>query len=188
MDEAPKPLADDATLIARAQAGEAEAFGELYRRYLDPIYRYLRVRTGDAQEAEDLAEAVFLRAFQALGRYRERGWPFSAFLYQTARNALVDHYRSQREVVALDQAAEEAAGAEALDEQVERRQQLEQVRTGLDRLKPDHREVIILRVVLELPTATVARWMQRSEGAIRVLLFRALEALRREIGGELDGE
>lgn len=187
MGEAPQPLADDATLIARARAGEAEAFGELYRRYLDPIYRYLRVRTGDAQEAEDLAEAVFLRAFQALGRYQERGWPFSAFLYQTARNALVDHYRGRRETVALDQAADVAGDAEPLDEQVGQREELERVRSGLARLKPDHREVIILRVVLELPTATVARWMRRSEGATRVLLFRALEALRRQVAEELDG-
>ena len=67
----------DADLVARARVGEAEAFGQLYLRYFDPIFRYVRTRLPEAPDAEDMAETVFLRAFQALPGYRERGWPFS---------------------------------------------------------------------------------------------------------------
>jgi len=63
----------DAELIALAQRGESEAFGELYRRYLDPIYRYIRVRVGENRLAEDLSEMVFLRSFESLGKYKALG-------------------------------------------------------------------------------------------------------------------
>ena len=65
------PLPADAELIAQAKAGQIEAFGELYQRYLDPIYRYIRIRVAEDNIAEDLTELVFLRAFEALRRYKE---------------------------------------------------------------------------------------------------------------------
>ncbi|MGH2606784.1 MAG: RNA polymerase sigma factor, partial [Anaerolineales bacterium] len=86
----------DSELVVRAQQGDRAAFGKLYTRYLTPIYRYLRSRLSDPRDAEDLTESAFLKAYQALPRYRERGWPFSAYLYQVARNALADHFRRQR--------------------------------------------------------------------------------------------
>src|SRR3972149_10639406 len=96
MGEGQKPRQDDAALVARAQAGEVEAFGVGYERYFDRVFRYLRSRLSDDREAEDISATVFLRAFQALGRYRERGWRFSAFLYRVARNAVVDDFRRRR--------------------------------------------------------------------------------------------
>ena len=96
MTDTPPIEQSDAILVARAKEGDAEAIGCLYRRYVDPIYRYLFARLGESKEAEDLTEDVFFRSFQALGTYRERGWPFSAFLYQVAKNVLIDHYRQQK--------------------------------------------------------------------------------------------
>src|SRR3990170_4792475 len=106
----------DSDLVARARAGEVEAFGQLYLRYFDPIFRYLRTRLADAQDAEDMAETVFLRAYQSLPNYRERGWPFSAFLYQVARNALTDHYRQRRPETELSQAEQSGTPARGLAE------------------------------------------------------------------------
>jgi RNA polymerase sigma-70 factor (ECF subfamily) len=172
-----KPI--DSDLVARARAGDGEAFGELYRRYFDPIFRYLRLRLADEADAEDLAATVFLRAYRGLGRYRERGHPFSAFLYQTARHALVDHYRKAGREVGLDTVGDLAESTAGLDDHVARQETIDKMRRALAALSEDHQEVIRLRLLLELPTQTVAQWMGRSEGAIRVLLFRALEALRR---------
>lgn len=174
-------LENDAELIARAQGGEVEAFGELYQRYLDQIYRYIRVRVAEDRVAEDLTEVVFLRSFETLGRYKERGRSFSAFLYQVARNLLVDHYRQQKEEVPIEDANRMVTSAPAVDEQVIQGERIRAIGHALTSLPPDYQEVIRLRVILALSTADVAAWMDRSEGAIRVLLHRALTALRRRL-------
>lgn len=171
----------DAKLVASAKKGDVDAYAELYSRYADPIYRYACARGLAATEAEDLVSTVFLRAFEALPRYRERGWPFSAFLYRIARNALVDEIRRQRPLASEDDAEQKQDGSEAVDDAVIRREQLATVQTALARLPEDYQEVIRLRLLLDLPTATAAAWMERKEGAIRVLLHRALKALRVEM-------
>lgn len=172
----------DADLVARARRGEVEAFGQLYRRYFEPIFRYLRLRVEREADAEDLAETVFLRAFQSLPRYRERGWPFSAYLYRIARNALADHYRGRRGEADLDEADRLASPEGAPDEGLEREQTLTTMRRVLSTLPTDYQEVIRLRILLGLSTEATAEWMKRSEGAVRVLLFRALRSLRDRMG------
>ncbi len=179
MGEAPTPDQDDAVLIARAQAGEVEAFGLLYERYFDIVFRYLRTRLSDDREAEDISASVFLRAFQALGRYRERGWRFSAFLYRVARNALADHFRRHREEIQVEDLEGTSDLGGTLDEAYGSRESVYRLREVLAALPPDYQEVIRLRVILDLPTTEVARWMGRSEGAVRVLLHRALRTARK---------
>ena len=181
MGENAHALENDAELIVRAQGGEVEAFGELYQRYLDQIYRYIRVRVTEDRVAEDLTEVVFLRSFETLGRYKERGRPFSAFLYQVARNLLVDHYRQQKEEVPIEDANQMATSTPTVDEHVIQSERIREIGHALTSLPSDYQEVIRLRVILALSTAEVAAWMGRSEGAIRVLLHRALTALRRRL-------
>ena len=181
MGENSHKLEDDAELIARVQSGEVEAFGDLYQRYLDLIYRYIRVRVVEDRVAEDLTEVVFLRSFEALGRYKERGRPFSAFLYQVARNLLVDHYRQRKEEVSIEDVNQMATSAPAVDEQVIQSERIREIEHALTSLPSDYQEVIRLRVILALSTEDVAAWMGRSEGAIRVLLHRALTTLRRRL-------
>lgn len=170
---------EDAELVSSAQRGDVEAFGVLYQRYFEVIYRYVRSRVTEDQTAEDLAEAVFLRSFEALDKYRERGWPFSAFLYRIAKNLLADHFRHQPQEVSLERAGEVAIAA--ADERVIERERRRALQWALETLPRDYQEVVRLRVLLGLPTATVAEWLGRSEGATRVLLSRALERLRRQI-------
>jgi RNA polymerase sigma-70 factor (ECF subfamily) len=173
------PLPQDSELISQAKAGDIEAYGELYERYIDLMYRYLRSRVTEDQTAEDLTEIVFLKAFQSLDRYQERGWPFSSFLYQIARNQLADYYRRQRDEVPL----EEAQDLEAPNNDLARTAVLDEriliLQDALDKLPEDYQEIIRLRLLLELPTPDVATILNRSEGAIRVLLHRALKALRK---------
>ena len=163
MGETSKALADDAVLIARARAGEVEAFGELYRRHFDPIYRYLRARVEDSRDAEDLTETVFLRAFQSLGRYKERGWPFSAFLYQVAKNALVDHYRQRKGEEQLSAAEHRETPSHPLDEGVIRSEEASAARRAMADLPVDYQEVIRLRVWWGMPAPSVAAWMGRCQ-------------------------
>lgn len=178
----------DAELVAAAQAGETEAFGELYERYVTQIFRYIRSRVSLERDAEDLTETVFMRSFEALDSYEERGHPYSAFLYQVARNVLVDHYRQTEDQEPLDDdrplAAETAVDPEL---NLQEDEQVKRIKAAMEQLPPDYQEVIRLRVLMELPTATAAQWLDRSEGAVRVLLYRALKSLRGELEIETDG-
>lgn len=179
-EDARKPP-DDAQLISLAKAGKIEAFGELYSRYLETIYRYIRLRVNNDRIAEDLTEEVFLRAFKALETYEERGFPFSAFLFRVTKNLLTDHYRQRVEEISLEDADQLPAKATGLDEKLIAEQMGEKVRRALDKLPDEYQEVIRLRIVLGMPTTTAATWMGRSEGALRVLLHRALKALRKKM-------
>ncbi len=171
----------DSELISRAKEGEIEAFGELYQRYIDLIYRYIRSRVSEDGSAEDLTEMVFLKAFETLDRYQERGWPFSSFLYKVARNQLADHYRRQKDEVSLEEANDLEAPTNSLDRGAILDERIQVLQNALEKLPEDYQEIIRLRVLLEIPTPDVAAILNRSEGAIRVLLHRALKALRKQM-------
>jgi RNA polymerase sigma-70 factor (ECF subfamily) len=172
---------DDARLIERAKRGEVEAFGCLYERYLESIYRYIRTRVAEDRTAEDLTETVFLRAYESLSRYKEKGLRFSAFLYQIARNLLVDHYRQKEEELPLESADQISVSPSRIDDIIVIQDQVDRLRVGLEALPEEYREIIQLRVLLELSTTECAQWTGRSEGAVRVLLHRAMKALKRQI-------
>jgi RNA polymerase sigma-70 factor (ECF subfamily) len=186
MKETPLVEQSDETLVDRARNGDADAFGFLYRRYVDSIYRYLFLRLGEAKEAEDLTEDVFFRSFQALGTYHERGWPFSAFLYQVAKNVLVDYYRKQKPEIELAKSEPALGTLRPLDEQVIQAEQMSDLRQAMEEIPLNYREVIILRVILAMPTSVVANWMNMTDGATRVLLHRALATLRSRLKAEYD--
>ena len=175
---------DDSRLVALAKRGDEDAFAELYRSYADSIYRYALSRGLPPADAEDVVSTVFMKAYQSLPGYRERGWPFSAYLYRIARNALIDEYRKDRHEASGEEAWDRPEPGAEVDDQVARRAQLTAVRQALAGLPEDYQEVIRLRLLLELPTATVAAWMGRKEGAVRVLLHRALLALRARMGSD----
>ncbi len=171
----------DADLIAQAQAGQLEAFGELYHRYMAKIYRYIRSRVGSERDAEDLTGVVFLNAFQALGSYKERGAPFGAYLYRVARNKIVDHYRNQPEPDPLHEQENLLPGTEDTEARVMQAEDIQEIRAAIRKLPENYQEIIRLRVLMELPTEEIGRWMGKKPSNVRVLLHRALKALRREL-------
>jgi RNA polymerase sigma-70 factor (ECF subfamily) len=175
--------AELAQLVARSQQGDANAFGQLYDRYQPEIVRYLVYRTGDPEAAEDLAQQVFLKAWQAIPRYEDRGVPFKAWLYRMAHNQMVDHFRTRRPTSDLEgvEVAEEAeAEARVLAAETQ-----ERLQAALGRLSEDHREVLVLRFLMEKSAREAGEIMGRQEVTLRGLQMRALQALRREI--ELSG-
>ncbi len=186
MNEENRPTSDDAELVHRAQAGDLEAFGDLYERYADPIFRYIFSRVPVEAEAEDLTEAVFLKAFSAIGGYQDKGHPYSAYLYRVAKNTLADHWRGRETTFPLEDAEEIEAQDPVLDDQMIQMEQRAQMAEALTQLPEDYQEVIRLRVLTGMSTRETAWWLQRSEGAVRVLLHRALQALRTNLEESLD--
>jgi RNA polymerase sigma-70 factor (ECF subfamily) len=168
---------DDEQLIIKSKNGDAEAFGELYERYAEVIFRYVYSHIQNRLDAEDLTEDIFLRAWKALPKYDERGLPFSAFLFRAARNSLIDFYRQQKSVQSIED-VELHANEPGPEESVIDRFANMDLRKTLAELREDYRSVIIFRFLSGLSPEETAQVMQRSVGAIRVLQHRALTALK----------
>jgi RNA polymerase sigma-70 factor (ECF subfamily) len=165
--------------------GDAEAFGDLYVRYLDDIYRYVFYRVRDEKGAEDLTERVFVSAWEAIGKYEPRGYPFSSWLYRIAHNAVVDYYRTRRDEKPLDAIAftlaDESLGPE---ETLIKKRDVSRLLEAVAQLSEEKQRLIILRFVDGMSHAHVAQILGKSEGACRVIQHRALAALSETLGKE----
>ena len=180
----PARQSNDRELIKKAQLGDHHAFGELYECHAPVIFRYLFAHLSSRMDAEDLTGEVFLKAWQSLPKYNERGVPFLAFLFRVARNVLVDHYRqSSRQDTKTPEELEgykQDSEPEPMD-MVGKNMEHQHVLRVLTKLRPDYQTVLTLRFISELTPEETAQVMERSVGAIRVLQHRALAALRHEI-------
>jgi RNA polymerase sigma-70 factor (ECF subfamily) len=176
---------DDAAierLVAEARNGDTWAFGMIFDHYHDPIYRFIASRIHRPTDAEDLTQHVFVKALEALPRYEARGIPFGGWLFRLARNAVIDHVRTRHEHAELDAVVEWAHGDSGPDEIAVVRQELDAVGAALATLTDEQREAIELRFFAGLSAREAAEAMGRQEGTIRGLQFRAIAALRRELG------
>jgi RNA polymerase sigma-70 factor, ECF subfamily len=178
----PSPETDEAALIVAARQGSREAFGSLYERHRTTIARYVAARIRDASDAEDLTEAIFESAWRAMGRYREQGVPFLAWLYRLAHNRVVDHYRALRPTVTLIPEVHESI--EDASAPLELNIDSADLLKALSALTDDQRDVIVLRFVQGMSGREVAQAMDKREDAVRALQFRALATLRRILAGE----
>jgi RNA polymerase sigma-70 factor (ECF subfamily) len=170
---------EDASLAVRAGKGEPAAFGVLYDRYVDAVYRYVFYRVRNDADAEDLTSEVFMRAMRAIPRYEPRQ-AFLAWLYRIARNAVIDRARRARTQVSFedalahpnaDKVVEPDAALLALSDSAV-------VREAMARLTPLQQEVIVLRYMEGFSTAEIAVLVGKREGTVRGIQFRALAALR----------
>jgi RNA polymerase sigma-70 factor, ECF subfamily len=176
-------LDEERMLASRASQGDRTAYGELYGRYIDRIYRYIYFKVGQRAEAEDLTSQTFLKAWDAIGDYEWRNHPFGAWLFRIAHNLVVDHHRSRRENVPLDNATpqlEHRASRDAIrpERAMSELVTMDRVRHAVSRLTEEQQQVVILRFFEEMSTGEVAELMGKRRGAIRGLQFRALSALR----------
>jgi RNA polymerase sigma-70 factor, ECF subfamily len=171
-----QPAEED--LIARAVQGDADAFGDLYERYLALIYRYVFYRVNDVAEAEDLTEQVFLKAWEALDHFRVRDVPFSAWLYRIAHNVVVDRHRTHKATLPLDGQLILQDVASGPEDRLDWRETIESLAHALSQLSPIHQQVLTLRFISGFSHAETAQVLERSEEAVRVLQHRALGALR----------
>lgn len=177
------PLSDS-ELIKQAQDGDQTAFAQLYNRYAQPLYRYIYFRIGDPDLAEDLQAEVFLRVFESLDRYEDRGWPLSAWLYRIAHDRTVDVIRRRRfrQTVPL----ESWSGAcEGPDHEIDVRLDCEELQRHLRDLTDDQRQVIYLRFIANLSVQEVALRLGRSEGAVKALQYRGLQSLARRFSASV---
>jgi RNA polymerase sigma-70 factor, ECF subfamily len=167
----PELQVDEERLLVEAAQRDPGRFADLYERNFDRVYAYVARRLRDRNQAEDVVSEVFHHALANLGKFEWRGVPFCAWLYRIAANAIADRMtKSGKEAGTPAQEAEAA-----VNDDVERRALLSQLVNGLP---PEQRRVVVLRFVEQQSIKEIARAMQRSEGAVKQLQFRALQALR----------
>lgn len=166
-------------LVALAKEGSRNAFATLYRMHVANVYRYLTYRLRDTSTAEDLTAEVFVRALRKIGDFEWRGIDFNAWLLRIARNIMLDHLKAsgtRLEVVGFDPTREQGT-LPGSDLEVLDRLDREALYKALNKLRPEHQEVLYLRFLQGLSSTEVAQAMGKTEGAIRVLQFRALKHL-----------
>jgi RNA polymerase sigma-70 factor (ECF subfamily) len=172
-------------LVERAQAGESAAFGLIYDRYVDTVFRFVYFRVGNRQLAEDLTSDTFLRALKRIGSFTWQGRDLGAWLVTIARNLVADHFKSGRyrlEVTTGDvlDADREDRGPEGSPESavVDHITNVALL-TAVKQLNPEQQECIVLRFLQGFSVAETARAMGKNEGAIKALQYRAVRALAR---------
>ncbi|HLN04348.1 MAG TPA: sigma-70 family RNA polymerase sigma factor [Bryobacteraceae bacterium] len=170
--------AEERLLVEAVQKDPAK-FGDLYEAYFELIYGFIARRVSDRATAEDLTSDVFHKALANLRSYEWRGVPFAAWLIRIAANAVVDQSkRAAREVPARDDLPEPSAQPNM--EGLEDRALLFRL---VNQLPDDQRRVIQERFVDEMSIREIAGRLGRSEGAVKQLQLRALEKLRKQLGG-----
>ena len=171
----------DDELVARSIKGDAEAFGDLYERYMLSIYRYMYARVGEVREAEDLTETVFIKVWQALPKFKLGKASFRTWLYRVAHNLLVDHFRTQKQELELPADGFLEASSPLPEEQVIEMERSEYLGSIIRRLNPQYQQILTLRFINEMSHEETAQIMDRSKGAVRVLQHRALKALQEQL-------
>ena len=176
-------LEENATeLASRAQTGDSQAFALIYDTFIKKIYDFVFYKTMHQQLAEDLTSQTFLKAWKNIAQFK--GGNFSAWLYTIARNIVVDHYRSQKEILAVEDFWDLKADDDVLGE-VEERLKIEKLQQGLARLKSSEREILMLRLWQDLPFKEIAVILGKNEGAAKMSFARAMESLKKEMPAEL---
>jgi RNA polymerase sigma-70 factor, ECF subfamily len=172
----------DTELVVLAKDNQ-DAFGVLYERYIEKIYKYIYYRTGNHQDAEDLTSAVFHRALGHIETYTERGVPFQAWLYRIAHNLVANWHRDRgrRKIIPLDEFVSSGLHMDAPDVAAEDKEERQQLSDAIGRLPDERQQLLYLKFVSGLSNADVGEILDRTEGAIKSLYHRTLIALRDDI-------
>ena len=169
-------------LVEQAKV-DREAFGLLYQRYVERIYSYIYYRVGNSHDAEDLTAVTFQRALDSVGRYENRGLPFSAWLYRIAHNAVANWHRSRsrRQFISLDEMIPTPDRPDQADHVAIKNEERDALLKALRRLPAERQQLLILKYTERLSNQEIGQVMDRSEGAIKSLYHRTLLALREEL-------
>lgn len=162
-------------LIKACQSGDAQSFGQLYEKYFKKIYSFVYYRVSHKETTEDLVSLVFTKALENISKFH-KGY-FSAWLYQIARNTVIDHYRTSKATQDLDSTVElhiDNQISELMDNSIE----LQEIKEKLDKLNEIQRDIIIMRVWDGLSYKEIAQIVGKSESNCKMIFSRGLKELR----------
>lgn len=174
-NESPRRLEVDSKTVQRALEGNQSALAHIYDAYAKPIYRYHFSRVGNAPDAEDLTAQTFLAVLESLVRYQHRD-NFTAWIFQIARNKLMDHFRGNHSHGEIDESVVDPAQGDVLEALV-RDESRARLKSLLHLLDEEERELIHLRYAAELSFVEIAQLLGRKEDAVRKATRRILDRL-----------
>lgn len=170
--------------LSRLNSFDSEVFIEIYHFYVDRIFRFLFIRVKNKEDAEDLASEVFMKTWQYVYKKQNTIVYLNAFLYQTARNLIADYFRKIKDDVSADSEASHAVIDEkqmSFEQKIDISAKYSEMEKALEKLKDEYREVIVLSYIEDLSCSEISKIMNRSRGAVRILLHRAMKDLRKNL-------
>ncbi len=170
-------------LVRRAIGRDRAAFADLYDTHVVRVYRHIYYLVNDAREAEDLTAQTYLKAWEAIDRYRDQGAPFVAWLMRIGHNLTISYLRSKRDHRSLEETFIDQKLHRNPEEALEQSTDEDAVRAAILRLRDEQRQVIMLRFVEEMDYREVAAVIGKSIPAVRVIQHRALGNLRKIMQG-----
>ena len=174
---------EEEKLVKRAIRGESSAFGLLYDRYQPAIFRFIYLKVGHREEAEDLTHQTFLSAWQNIESFRREGFSISSWFYRIARNKVIDYYRTKKSTLELNRILEETLASDSTQqaESLSQKMELGLVRKAIQSLSTEQQDVLIMRFVEEMSYREISQVMEKNQGLIRVIQFRALRKIKKII-------
>ena len=157
-----------------------EQFSQIYDQYIEKIYRFVYLKVNSQEVAQDITSKVFIKGWEAMNKPGADIKNPSAFLYQIARNSVIDHYRqkSRTNVVSTDAVAELADAGTAIQDKAILNADMVMVKTAIQKLKKDYQDVLIWHYLDDMPIGQIAEMIDKKEGTVRVMLHRGLKDLK----------
>jgi RNA polymerase sigma-70 factor (ECF subfamily) len=178
------PFQREEQLVTALAAGDQRAWRQLFDDNYERIHRYAYFRTGSEADADDVASSVFVEAVKGIGNFRYSGAPVASWLFRIAHNETVDLLKKRSRDNAVRDADPHALTAVVAPGDLHRAGELRDVADALGAIKPEYREVLVLRLIEGRSTAEVAAMLRKSAGAVKVTQMRALRALRDQMEGK----
>ena len=169
-------------LVYSAQEGDQEAFSKIYDYFIDQIYRYVYYRV-QGEDVEDIVEMVFLKVWENLKQYKPQQKSFSAWVFRIAHNLVVDHYRAAKDKI-HDELSPDLPDLDRQHHPIKITQDRFDnavLKKAMAKLKRQYHDIILYKFINELSNSEIAEILGKSEGSLRILQFRALKALRKEL-------
>lgn len=168
-------------LIVSAKRGEKNAFGKLYNLYFTPVYRYVYIRVKDKSEVEALTQDIFIKVYESLESFEVRNVSPLAFFFTVARNTIIDYWRKNRHQVSFgkeDILMQIPDIRENPEESFSKKEKVAFLYKALNKLTHEQREALLLKYFNYSPNKDIARFMGKSEEAVRQLQSRGVKSLR----------
>ena len=165
-------------LIDGAISGDADDFGRLYDLHVERVYRHIYYRVGNNGDAEDLTQQVFIKAWEAIRRYKKTAAPFLAWLMRISHNLVVDFYRSKKDTTFLDNELVIEDSTPGPEQLVEEKYDQQQIRKVILQLPEDQQQVVLMSFIEGFSYSEIATAIGKKEGNIRVIVHRALKRMR----------
>lgn len=167
-------------IIERCQKGDNDGFVYIYDAYIKKIYNFVYYKTGHRETAEDLTSKTFFNALKNLNSFSLDTENFNSWLYKIARNLVIDYYRTKKEDLNLEDYFDLSHDNE-IEVEIDNKRKLEDVKKYLNNLKPEQKEIIILRTWEELSYKEIGEILGKSENSCKMMFSRTIKKLRKDI-------